>query len=160
MDRGNAEGDDERVGTYVLANVDAGEWEVLVEKPGFLPATTKGIALRPRETVRVDLSLEIGQVVTEAPIVAQTQAAPNDMAMVMDWDSADALTQLPLNHRAEATNPYPAIFSTAPGAPLDSSGNDPVVWVRSPGRLVFRGTSRMVCRTAFQSSACLRLARR
>ncbi|MCA2966202.1 MAG: TonB-dependent receptor [Acidobacteriaceae bacterium] len=110
-------------GTYVLANLDAGEWEVLVEKVGFRPATTKGIALRARETVRVDLSLEIGQVVTEVQVVAQNQVVQTDMATVMDSKSADALTKLPVNYRAGATNTFYAIISTAPGVQPDSSGN-------------------------------------
>jgi len=57
-------------GPYVLANLEAGTWEVLIEKAGFRSAQSKGIVLRAREVARVDINLEVGQVSKEVQIVA------------------------------------------------------------------------------------------
>jgi len=110
-------------GTYVLANLEAGTWEVLIEKAGFRTAQSKGIALRAREVARVDINLEVGQVSTEVQIVAQSQVIQTDMATLMDSKSGDALTRLPVNYRAGTTNTFYAIISTAPGVQPDASGN-------------------------------------
>jgi len=59
-------------GTYVLPNLEAGAWNVVIEKAGFRPAASNGIALRAREVARVDITLEVGQVTTEVQIVAQS----------------------------------------------------------------------------------------
>jgi hypothetical protein len=109
-------------GAYVLANLAAGEWDVQVEKAGFRPAASKGIALRAREVARVDLNLEVGQLATEVQVIAQSQAIQTEMATLMDSKSADALTKLPVNYRAGSTNTFYSIISTAPNVQPDTGG--------------------------------------
>ncbi len=109
-------------GNYVLANLVAGEWDILVEKSGFRPAASKGVVLRAREAARINITLELGQVSTEVQIIAQTQVIETDMSTLMDSKSADALAKLPVNYRAGSTNTFYAIISTAPGVQPDSGG--------------------------------------
>src|SRR5262245_56810535 len=45
-------------GNYSFLNLDAGNYEVLVEKSGFGAVRTQNIVLRARETIRVDAELK------------------------------------------------------------------------------------------------------
>ncbi len=56
-------------GNYVFANLEAGEYEVLIEKQGFRPSKARNLALRAREIVRVDASLEIATQTAEVSVV-------------------------------------------------------------------------------------------
>jgi hypothetical protein len=109
-------------GNYVLANLEPGAWEILVNVAGFRPALAKGIQLRAREITRVDLSLQLAQVSTEVQVLAQSQVIQTESATIMDSKSASEMNKLPVNYRAGSSNTFYAIISTAPGVQPDSGG--------------------------------------
>jgi hypothetical protein len=110
-------------GNYIVPNLDAGEYEVLVEKTGFRAALAKNVALRAREIARVDATLEVAQVTTEVKVVDAVQAIQLESATLMDSKSGAALNQLPVNYRAGTSNTFYQAIANAPGVQPDSSGN-------------------------------------
>lgn len=109
-------------GNYVFANLEAGEYEVLIEKPGFRSSKAQNLVLRAREIVRVDASLEVATQATEINVVDSAQVIQTDTATLMDSKSAKELNKLPVNYRAGATNTFYSIISTAPGVQPDTGG--------------------------------------
>ena len=51
-------------GNYSVLNIDAGPYEVLIERAGFQKTLAKNVALRVREVVRVDARLELAGAAT------------------------------------------------------------------------------------------------
>lgn len=116
-----AKGDES--GNFVLANLSAGSWDVLVEAQGFRSSVSKDLILRAREVVRADVTLEVAGVSTEVKVEAQSQVLQTEMATIMDSKSAAELTKLPVNYRAGGTNTFYSIISTAPGVQPDRGGS-------------------------------------
>jgi hypothetical protein len=117
----SAETDDS--GNYSILNLDAGTYEVLVEKTGFRPTLSKGVVLRAREVARNDVRMEVAQVSTEVTVVSETQVVQTDQASIMDSKSGAELSRLPVNYRAGATNTFYNAISVAPGVQPDSGGS-------------------------------------
>jgi hypothetical protein len=109
-------------GNYVLANLEAGQYDVLIEKPGFRSSKASNLVLRAREIVRVDATLEVATQTTEVSVVANAQVIQTDTATLMDSKSGAELNKLPVNYRAGSTNTFYAAISTAPGVQPDTGG--------------------------------------
>src|SRR5262245_36241014 len=73
-------------GNYTVANLDSGEYEVVIEAKGFRKLTFPSVMLRARETVRLDAQFEVagaaaetvtvtagGGITTEVPTIAVTK---------------------------------------------------------------------------------------
>ncbi|MBC7926572.1 MAG: TonB-dependent receptor [Bryobacteraceae bacterium] len=109
-------------GSYSVVNLEAGNYDVLVEASGFRPAKTEKIILRARDVVRVDTSLEITQVGTEVLVTAARQVITTDIGTIVDTKSTQEIAALPVNFRAGSTNSVYAAISYAPGVQTDRSG--------------------------------------
>ena len=110
-------------GNYSFLNMDAGTYEVLVEKEGFRATLSKGVVLRAREVARNDVRMEIAQVSTEVNVVSSIQVVQTDQASIMDSKSGVELNRLPVNYRAGSTNTFYNAISVAPGVQPDSGGS-------------------------------------
>ena len=109
-------------GAYALVNLDAGSYDIKVEKQGFRVSVVKGVPVRAREIARVDLPLEVATAVTEVNVVDAAQVIQLETPTIMDSKSANELNKLPVNYRAGSTNTFYSIISTAPGVQPDSGG--------------------------------------
>src|SRR5215813_13537911 len=49
----------DNAGNYTVANLDSGEYEIVIESKGFRKLTFPSVSLRARETVRLDAQLEV-----------------------------------------------------------------------------------------------------
>ncbi|MCX6596637.1 MAG: carboxypeptidase-like regulatory domain-containing protein [Acidobacteria bacterium] len=110
-------------GNYAFVNLDAAEYDVLVEAPGFRSATSKRLALRAREITRANMALEVAANTTEVQVVEQSQVVQTDMSTIMDSKSANEVNRLPVNYRAGTSNTFYSIISTAPGVQPDRGGS-------------------------------------
>src|SRR5262245_13724127 len=61
-------------GNYVFSNLKDGTYRVGVEMPGFRKVQREGVIVDVNTTVRVDLTLQVGQMSEEATVVAETPA--------------------------------------------------------------------------------------
>jgi hypothetical protein len=110
-------------GGFVLANLDAGSYELRIEKPGFRPFLVRNLALRAREISRVDASIEIAPVSAEVQVTDAAQVIQLETATVMDSKSANELNKLPVNYRAGSSNTFYSIISMAPNVQPDPGGS-------------------------------------
>jgi Carboxypeptidase regulatory-like domain/TonB dependent receptor/TonB-dependent Receptor Plug Domain len=105
-------------GEYSVPLLPPGEYEVSVERPGFKRAVFSGIKLEVDQTVRVDATLEIGEVNQQ---IAVTESAPllqTDSSTVGQVIDQQKVSQLPLNERN-----FLAFTLLVPGAQLPSDGS-------------------------------------
>jgi hypothetical protein len=110
-------------GAFALVNLDAGVYDIRVEKDGFRTALTRNVALRAREIVRVDIAIEVAPNSTEVQVVDAAQVIQLEASTIMDSKSANELNKLPVNYRAGSSNSFYALISTAPNVQPDSGGN-------------------------------------
>lgn len=105
-------------GEYSVPLLPPGEYEVAIERPGFKRAVFSGIKLEVDQTVRVDATLEVGEVSQQVTV---TEAAPllqTDSSTVGQVIDQEKVSQLPLNERN-----FLAFTLLVPGAQLPSDGS-------------------------------------
>src|SRR5438105_4078710 len=84
-------------GNFTLASIPVGDYELRVEAPGFKQSLRSGLRVQVAQTLRLDLSLQVGDtsesvtVSAEAPLL-KTENAEQSMNI-----SGDRLNALPLN---------------------------------------------------------------
>ncbi|MFN7919723.1 MAG: TonB-dependent receptor [Bryobacteraceae bacterium] len=110
-------------GVFSLVNLDAGSYEIKVQKAGFRTSVTRNVVLRAREIARIDVSLEVAPNTTEVQVSEAAQVIQLEMSTIMDSKSANELNKLPVNYRAGSTNSFYAIISTSPNVQPDSGGS-------------------------------------
>ena len=65
-------------GIYVFSNLDPGSYRVTVEQPGFRKAVREGVDVLVNTTVRIDLTLEPGQVSETVNVTAEVPILQTD----------------------------------------------------------------------------------
>ena len=110
-------------GAFALVNLDAGAYDLTVEKSGFRSSLTRNVALRAREIARIDIALEVAPNTTEVQVTDAAQTIQLEMSAIMDSKSANELNKLPVNYRAGSTNSFYAMISTAPNVQPDAGGS-------------------------------------
>ena len=110
-------------GNYDALNLNPGPYTVSVTAPGFKTFRQAGLALDARQTLRVDVVLEIGTL-NEQVTVESTAAVINTetQTIVATFDNRQVL-ELPVNFRgAGSTSPY-RLLAFLPGVQADNSNN-------------------------------------
>ncbi len=119
-DRKVVSGDD---GSFVVANLQPGHYELTAAKAGFEGAATVAVELSARQSLRVDLTLAL---VSEHQTIEVSAAAEpqvnTENAVIGDSKATDQIAQLPLNFRAVTSSPLAAL-ATSPNVQEDSQGN-------------------------------------
>jgi hypothetical protein len=109
------------VGNYLLANLDAGEYRVVTALSGFAEQTRQ-IELLARQTVRVDLQLQIAGTREQVQVVGTAGVIETERATIDNSKSGDDINKLALNFRA-TSNTSPIVVATlAPAVQQDSGG--------------------------------------
>jgi len=124
-------------GGYTLPTVPAGTYQVLISKGGFQTFTTRNIEVRLNTVVRVDATLEVGQISEQVEVTAQAAALQTDKADVHSEFTTQQMVNLP-----QPTRTYQGIVALMPGIapPVASSGG-----TNNPGKsmqISANGTSR------------------
>jgi Carboxypeptidase regulatory-like domain/TonB dependent receptor-like, beta-barrel len=86
-------------GIYTFPILNVGVYTVTAEYAGFKKAAHKGIGLQVNQTVRVDLSLEVGQVTEQVVIESGTPLVENETSSLGRVVSERDVVDLPLNQR-------------------------------------------------------------
>lgn len=108
-------------GDYEIPNLLPGTYSVAITVPGFKKFVSRGVVLDPRATVRVDATLEVGQVVSEVQVTGAAPVITTETATVSNAHVTREIQQLPINFRGGA-NPSPLlVVSTLPGVQVDPS---------------------------------------
>lgn len=99
-------------GRYSFLNLLPGNYEAKVTAPGFKQLNREGIVITFNNSLRLDLSLEIGQVSEQVTVSVATQALQTDGSEVKTELSAKEASNLPL---AKYRN-FQSLINLVPGA--------------------------------------------
>src|SRR5437899_10031779 len=109
------------VGNYLLPNLDAGEYQVVTALADFA-AQTRDIELLARQTVRVDLLLQVAGTKEQVQVVGTSPVIETERATIDNSKSGDDINKLALNFRATSSTSPIVVATLAPGVQQDSSG--------------------------------------
>src|SRR5579871_2805459 len=114
----NADGD------YEFVNTPAGHYKLEVEAAGFQNFAATELTLVARQTLRLDVNLQVGQLATAVEVEAAAGVIATDTQTVQSSLDGNALLTLPGNVRGTngSTSPY-ALIASLPGVQPDDSGN-------------------------------------
>ncbi len=85
------------VGFYTLSNVPIGKYELKITAPGFKVYTRSGIPLTVGQTLRLDVTLEPGQVYESITVTAEPSLLKVDTAQTSTTVQSAAIKDLPLS---------------------------------------------------------------
>jgi hypothetical protein len=111
-------------GDYEFVNTKAGHYKLEVSSAGFQPYTATELQLVARQTLRIDVSLQVGQVSSTVEVKALAGVITTDTPTIQSNLDGNALLTLPGNVRGGggSTSPY-ALIATLPGVQPDDNGN-------------------------------------
>lgn len=105
-------------GDYTVPLLPPGKYEVAIEKLGFRRAVLKDIALAVDQTVRVDVTLQLGEVSQQVTVESVAPLVQTDTSTIGQVVEGDQVKTLPLNERN-----FVAFALLVPGAQLPSEGS-------------------------------------
>jgi hypothetical protein len=108
-------------GEYQFIDTKAGRYSIEISANGFEKWSTTGLVLAARQQLRVDASLQIGNIKQEVTVSADTIAPINtDTPTISGVYSSAEAANLPVNTRASASGTSPlSIIGTLPGVQAD-----------------------------------------
>lgn len=116
-------------GFYQFVNVNPGQYSVETSKSGFKRVVRSGVTVETQSTVKIDLTLQLGDVTQTVEVTAQTpllQTEQSSLGQVVDTRKTD---ELPLNGR-NPLNLTALVPSVVPqgGAMANPNGQNPFAW--------------------------------
>ena len=109
------------VGNYLMPNLDPGPYRIVATLSGFADQTRQ-IELLARQTVRVDVQLQIAGAREQVVVTGTAGVIETERATIDNSKSGDDINRLALNFRA-TTSTSPIIVATlAPGVQQDTQG--------------------------------------
>ena len=109
-------------GEFVVENLKAGSYSVVVHGEGFTDTTIESVALEARQQLRIPVTLSVKSDVTTVQVSASPDQINTENATLSDSKDNQQITQLPLNNRATTTSPL-GTLALSPNVQQDSSGN-------------------------------------
>lgn len=107
-------------GEYVLARAPLGGYVITAEKQGFQKLVQSGLTLSAGDTLRVDLTLQVGSVSEQVAVSSTAAKVDTESGAISDVVTGAQVTQLNLNARNFAN-----LATLVPGAATLSTGFDP-----------------------------------
>jgi len=115
-------------GNYTIAQLPSGNYEINVTVPGFKKYTRQGLTVQAAQTVRIDISLEVGSAsesvtVTEATPLLKTESG--DLSHVITTERLDSLPLMQTGAVAGSSgirNPY-NVVALMPGSYYSPTGS-------------------------------------
>jgi hypothetical protein len=99
-------------GNYVFTNLKDGTYRVEVEMSGFRKFVRAGVGVDVNTTVRVDATLQIGQLTDEATVTAEVPTLQTDRADTGRIIESKQITEIPLSFNRN----FQGLMVTVPGA--------------------------------------------
>lgn len=113
------------VGEYVAPSLPPGSYMISAEVPGFKKLSLSNVSLSVDQKVRVDLTLEVGEVTESIEVratVPLVQTSSSDLSATVNEYQ---IKELPLNGRnfVQLTRILPGVLRGIPGANIDGAGS-------------------------------------
>jgi hypothetical protein len=112
-------------GSYSVVNVEPGEYEIVIQAPGFQRAVFTGVLLTARQTVRVDAGLPVLAQTETVTVAAAAPVITTEVSNLAETKSGRELVDLPVaiaSRAAGSTSPITTL-TTQTGVQTDASGN-------------------------------------
>jgi hypothetical protein len=109
-------------GEFVVENLKAGHYSVIVHDEGFTDSTIASVPLKSRQQLRIPVTLSVQSGATTVQVMVSPDQINTENATLSDSKDNQQITQLPLNNRATTTSPLGAL-ALSPNVQQDSSGN-------------------------------------
>src|SRR5215831_11462259 len=110
-------------GNYEVLNLKAGPYTVAAEAAGFKSVKTAELELTARQTMRVDLKLELGQVTETINVSAVAPVVTTDTASIASSFNTQQVLELPTNYRGAGSTSPLRLLAFQPGIQSDNSYN-------------------------------------
>src|SRR5438093_3979584 len=112
-------------GVYTLPQLKEGTYTVRAQLPGFKEFVARNVVLETRDTRRLDIRLEVGEVATAVEVSAGATLIETETARINDTRTADQLKTLPLNTRGiwAYLSITPSIVQRAGGSAISFAGS-------------------------------------
>ena len=118
-DRSVVSGDD---GSFAVENLLPGHYQLTAAKADFQSASATKIELSARQSLRVDLTLDLASQSQKVEVSETIEQVNTENAVIGDSKVSAQIAQLPLNFRAATSSPL-AAMATSPDVQQDSQGN-------------------------------------
>lgn len=111
-------------GNYEVLNAKPARYEVEVSKSGFDTKTISGLELIARQTLRADVTLEVGKLGQQINVEASAGVIATDTQTIASSYDSTKIMGLPGNFRAskDGTSPY-TLIATLPGVQADNGNS-------------------------------------
>ncbi len=111
-------------GNFEAVNSKPGRYLVEASNPGFKTASVPGVELGARQTLRVDVVLQVGDTTQRIQVEAQPGTINTETETVSSAYNTLQITNLPTNYRASGNGNSPYyLLEILPGIQSDSGGN-------------------------------------
>ncbi|HEY8549884.1 MAG TPA: carboxypeptidase-like regulatory domain-containing protein, partial [Vicinamibacterales bacterium] len=112
-------------GEYTAPSIPTGTYNITAELSGFKSVTLSNVTVGVDQRVRMDISLEVGQMTESVEIAASTplvQTSSSDLSTTVESEQIEAL---PLNGRnfVSLTRTVPGVLRGNPGSNIDGAGS-------------------------------------
>jgi Carboxypeptidase regulatory-like domain len=92
-------------GEFVVENLKAGHYSVIVHDEGFTDSTIASVSLEARQQLRIPVTLSVQSGATTVQVMAGPDQINTENATLSDSKDNQQITQLPVNNRATTTSP-------------------------------------------------------
>jgi hypothetical protein len=112
-------------GEYTVPQVPTGNYTVLAEMTGFKATALSNVQVGVDQRVRIDVSLEVGQMTESVTIEATTPLVQTNSSELGTTVSEEQIKTLPLNGRnfVSLTRTVPGVVRGIPGSNIDGAGS-------------------------------------
>ncbi|HEV8129756.1 MAG TPA: carboxypeptidase-like regulatory domain-containing protein, partial [Acidobacteriota bacterium] len=90
-------------GSYTLPALPIGTYQISAELPGFKKTVQTGLELHIADHLRVDITLQVGEIAQQVSVVAETVQVQTESSEVSELISGDQVRELQLNGRSFMT---------------------------------------------------------
>ena len=108
-------------GNFEALNLKAGNYTVTAEAGGFKRSKTSGLELTARQTLRVNIALELGQVTETLSVSAAAAVVTTDNATIASSLGTQQVLELPINYRGSGSTSPLSVLAYQPGVQSDNS---------------------------------------
>jgi len=111
-------------GNYEAVNAKPGRYTVEVSKPGFKTESVHDLQIEARQTLRVDVTLQIGQATQSVQVEANAGVITTETETISSTYNSLQVESLPANYRASANGNSPYyLLGILPGMQSDNNNN-------------------------------------
>src|SRR5579863_3103038 len=111
-------------GNYADVDRKADHYSVEVSQAGFQSELVSGLQLAARQTLRVDVVLQVGSTTQQVEVTSQAGVINTETETISSTYNSLQITSLPTNYRASGNGNSPYyLLEILPGVQTDNSGN-------------------------------------